>query len=545
MKSIYLPITQRGDVYDSGRSLSSSSFSPGFSDIYQKLLDTIEKTRKTGTMGDNQNLDLSAFTEGTQPVGSALDSMFHGYHSYDQLLQLLNSYNNGAASTERTDALFSFILQLIATNNQREFDLSQLKESRIYNDPQNVLSRLTGAGVGRDKAIEILSGSGDSSAIGSGAGASAPSLSAPSGTTDISRTNLAFQGFQTVLSSLSQLMDSGLSLAQGIEQVKAMRSMNFLSNQDINAYVGANSALGIIQSMQFDGTLPSSVYDSWSNADDMYNYMLSNRSVPAISQFIESGDFKNAFGTIKGREYVNSLWKSLRSSRDDGTLADEFIRQTKFATALAAIQPELAGAEMEQIGQEIRESEQRIIESCNRVAQGEAQIQVLNNQGHWIDVQASELIRRNNAEIPLIHANREVSQEQANLLRFEQDTQQTQNKQLLLNYEYNSAGFAMLKQIRIEEINEELQKWNLLKYNPDLKAKRMATWLQNEQNAFDAAYLLHIHNNAVGDFAKRYPTIYSLSTGMSASGVGDMIRTGVSAAVPGSKAVKSLWNLVD
>lgn len=493
--------------------------------------------------GKNYNLPGNLSLDGSQLFGDGFKNLINSgaFNNFDLptllgLTGFLNGYHDSDfQSTERNDALFSYLLQLISTNDQRSFDLKQLQDQRNYDSPLSQLARLTGAGIGRDQAIQILQGANGAGVAGSGAGITAPGTSGVSGTMQQQAVANGIAGYQALVGSFAQLLQTGVSIDTAINQNRILAAQAAMSESTLQGYTSADKVVNALQQMELSGSFSPDVVDSWSNADDMYKYFLAHRDDSTIAQLLQSGDFQTAFGSQSGREFINQFWKQRRSSRNDGTLADEYLKQQKFQSAIMSLQPTKIGAELNLIGAQSANTNastavhyQSLIESANRIAVGDAQIQVLNKQGHWLDVQGYNQTR--------------LTDSQVNLIDTQAYGQDIENRLLGLNYEYNAAGFPMLKQNRIDEITDEMNYWSTLK-TQTARYARMATWLQNVENARDAAYIENLRLQAVGDFAAQNPAIWNLCQGFKASGASDMVRTAsgvASSFVPAGKAFKSL-----
>ena len=465
--------------------------------------------------------DLGDDTNGVN-FQSVLKELESGQTDSSQLFAALLGAGDLSFPNEQWDMFYQYLLGLMQQANQRAFDIEQRDESRLYNNPMNELARLMGSGISRDAALEILKGSAGGSSSGSaiiGSGAfNAPSVSAPSGSMELQKQqNIADIVFGS-LSALSNLMQSGVSLAQGIEQVKLLNSQNYFSQQQMNAFDSVQQITQALQTMQTNGEIEPADIEGLSNADDLIKFLQNaSKNNEQIAKLIKSPSYAHALGTSYGRDYFNSYWKSLRNSRDEGTIYDEFVNGLKFDNAIKQLQPQLMGAEISRIGMENKVSEQMIIESANRIAQGEANIQYLNKQGEWID-----------AQVTLSAAQTRLTNQQTN-------KSITENKLLGQNYEYNEAGFAMLKQNRIDELTYKALEWNTKLRSPSSKGyvqQMQKAWLTEGSNAADAAYVMSLYYNAVGDFATSHPGLYQLGACFHMSGMDKLLKFGGAVASP-------------
>lgn len=430
--------------------------------------------------------------------------------------QLLASMLQGTNRSDWSDESYSMIMQylfsLMSTSDQRSFDWSMLQDSRQYNNPTNELARLMGAGISRDAALQILSGSAGNVG-GTGAGTMAP-VPTPTGTEG--QMQLQKNAFirDSVLSGISAIMgivQGGVGIAQGVEQVQTLQAQNYWNQQQISAYDSVNQLTQGLQALQASGQIESSDIEQLSNANDLIRFLQDKaKDNEQIAQIVNSKPYQVALGTNYGRDYLNHYWKSQRDSRDAGTILDEYIRGQRLQNAVTALQPEKIAAEMELIGSQSALADQQIIESCNKIAVGEAQIEVLNEQGNYIRVQSNK------------------AESEIDFLRAQIEGQQITNKSLGLNYEYNSAGFPMLKQNRIDQLTTEAMKWSTLlrdpQYSQNMIWQMQRKWLLDYENAADAAYVMNLYYNAVGNFATDHPGIYALGSVFKSTGLADMLK---------------------
>lgn len=489
----------------------------GFEGRWDSVQDLFDLLRQRG-----------ASTKGDKAIQSALSSMSNANNLSNSFFELLGNLGINIAdqSKERTDQLFQFMLQAglindqrtfdeYLKNDQRQFDWAMKQEQRLYDNPQNELARLMGAGISRDAALQLMSGSaggsglgaGSSVPYGSGTGISAPSQLATSGTQDLAIANTVMNGVQAFM----QLVQSGVGVAEGIEQVQAMQAQNYWNSEQMQSYDAVKQVGMQIEQLKASGVLDDDTISSWSNLQDMQSWLDDHASTNGVAPLVQSGALKRAFGTPFGRQRMTDYYSNVIRGRSEGTQAQQFIEQQRLNNVILGLQPEKIGAEIEQIGQNMKESEQRVIESCNRVAVGEAQIELMDKQGNFIEIQGVQLVRKTDAEVDLMGSQSYLA-----------DVQGQQAAQI---FEYNSAGFPMLKQAYIQECTDKLSYWNTIN-NPDVRRDRIFTWLNDNENAAKAAWLKHIQLDAVGSFAHDYPQLWELSQGFQYAGVNEMIRTG-------------------
>lgn len=511
----------KGSTFLNGQDFSINQGGPlnnGFGslpDLFSVLSGSTDYGSIIGSAGNKTNHNTFA---------GALNSLNGSTGIADALSQMLSGYSGSGVSTERNDMFYQFLLQLLATQDQRlydqsltkdqrEYDWNLLQDQRSYNLPINELMRLMSTGISRDAAIQILSGVGSS---GTGVGSSgvvnsgpvnAPSVSAPSGTMAVNYANMS-------IAALQSLVNSGVNLATGIAQIQSQQSANYWSKQQISANESVTELASALQSMQDQGIIDSSLFDSLSNPNDLVNYLNSlSKDNEQVSQLLQSNSFKTALGTPFGRQRFNDYWKSIRDSRDSGTLYDEFIRQQRLNNFLTEVNTSKVGAELSLINAQTKSEYQSLVESATRIASMEADIQVKNAQGVWIRLQSDNYQRLADAEYNQIVAQTEGTQ--------------IQNKINHDLFELNHAGFPMLKQIYIDELRDKIAYWSTIK-DPKVREFRQNTWFQNERNAYLGAYVENLRINAVGDFAESNPALFKLVNAFHDCGAGNLVRTGIS-----------------
>lgn len=480
----------------------------------------------------------------TSGQGAAINRLYETLGKGGNPLQSLLSLLDGRSWDEELWSMFfQFALQQAAnsdqraydqlvTKDQREYDWNLLQDSRLYNNPQNELARLMGSGISRDAAIQMLSGSAGN--LGGSTGGSpvtnspvpVGSASGTPGDQKLATVQTALQGVQMVANLVSQ----GIDAFTAVNQAQMMQAQNYMTQSQLQAFKGVNDISQAFDRAVFDGTLTIEDVQGLRTADDYYNWINDHADTKMIKPLIQSGAVNAAFGSTFGRQMMNHHLEQTRQSRDSGVVYDQFVRSQILDNAIRSLQPSKIGAELSLIGSQQKVNEQSIVESCTRIAIGEAQIEVLNEQGKWYAVQSD----KTTAEQKFIEA-----QTQGQL---------TTNKQLSLNYEFNEAGFPMLKQNRIDELTAQALRWNIwLREGKDTSGKdtkvdpkdqptlyqMQREWLLKPENAADAAYVLSCYYGAVGDFATDHPSLYGLGVALDACGLGNILRVGSQTAQAG------------
>lgn len=486
-------------------------------ELFSKFLESQKESTKDWLSSIPKHKDFGSMKEPFGDISNtSFDEMLKGLNgnlpqnissnTLDSLKGFLDGYGD-MSSVERTDMLMQYILQLLTTNDQRAWDKSVLQEQRSYDNPMNQLARLLGAGISRDAAIQLLNGSGSGSGgsaalIGSGSGVSVPSVSAPSGTTEIARNQMAFGAAAAIANALVNLCSQGMQMAQAYETYQFQKNQSYLSTQQVEDYNAVNSINQQLQILSDNGLLGEKKVEDFRSANDLTNYLKSiSADNPDVDKLVRSDAFKRATGTIFGRDYLNQIMSARRGSQDAGKLADLAITQQELNNNLLSLNQESLSAEISKMRSETILIDSEVQKTMQDIAESRAKIQYINKQGKLVDVQ----------------------------------TEQAQ-----LNYEYTSAGFPIMKENRINELRLQSMKWRAL-YNPEdvynmthtpngLPNKALSAsldaWLQSPQNASDIAYLLSLRNGALAGFAENHPTLWKLVNVLSDMGILDMVKTG-------------------
>lgn len=424
-------------------------------------------------------------------------------------------------------------LALLSEQEKRKYNEGIRDEQRLYDNPQNVLARLMGAGISRDAAIQMLSGAGGSGSGGLVTGdAAAFNAGIPASQSALNEQQTKSIPFQTMfgaISALSGLVSLGISIPQAVVNVTAMGIQNALSKKALVGLQSADAVMTAFSNALETGALTTEQIDGFSNGTDALNYAFKNKDNSEFQEIFANGSFAQVYGTKLGRDMFSQLWKSVRASKDDGTILDNYIQNQRLQNALAGLEAEQIGAEISKIGTETKVLEQNIVESLARVAEINANIQVLNKQGEWIDVQTKYQPKVWGAEIENLSAQSEALHVQTDY-----------NRDL---FEINHAGVPILKQKFIDEC--EFAAYHAATLNSkELRDKYWASWYNNADNAVAASYLQLLYNNGVGDFATEHPHLWKLCMGMSYSGGFDGVRAGAEVTGAAGAAAGGVGTLI-
>lgn len=421
-----------------------------------------------------------------------------------------NDLLNGhlSLSNEQYDAFYQFLMQWFQiidqrkydrqlTLDQREFDWNRLLDERNYDSPSAQLMRLMSTGMSRDAALAAISAgmNGGSGVGGSGQPvvspvASAPSVSAPSGTTGVAIANAVIDGIGTII----QGVQAGFSMAESIENVKSLQMQNFMSQEALQGYKDVKDVAMYLQNLSSSDEDFNQMLSQFSNADDLFKYISDHKDTNNFKSLYSSPIYQRTLGTPNGRSLFNDYWKSIRDTRDSGTLMDEYVNQQRLQNAATRVDISKASAEIELIGSQKDLTEQKMIESCYEVAK-------LNAETYQQEVETSFFIDTYDSNVELANATSQSATAQAGI-----------NTRL---FELNEAGFPMLKEVKMQELKDELRKWATIT-NPKVLKQRIKTWKLDAENEQMDAYLHSIHNNAVGKFSQKHPSLWEFVVGWTA-----------------------------
>lgn len=224
------------------------------------------------------------------------------------------------------------------TQDQRQYDWNLLQDSRIYNSPTNELARLMGAGIGRDAAIQLLSGSGASAGVGAGGSpvvGSAAQVPMPDtfGNQTLNRISTAFQGIDLAMSLISQ----GVDVVSAISNAQLLQAQNYMSQQQLQAFQGVNDITSAFNQAVLDGTLTVEDVQGLRTADDYYKWITDHADTKLAKPLIENGSVSRVFGSSYGRSMMNHHLENTRLGRDSGRLFDAYVQQSELDADLKEV----------------------------------------------------------------------------------------------------------------------------------------------------------------------------------------------------------------
>lgn len=294
-----------GSVRGSGVSVTPDGSSPSAPDPLNGSYGVSGTLRDNagGFYGNLNGLNSSAFA---QFLASFLQG---GDVSKDVLPTILEAIFNQAATNDQR----AYDWQL--TQNQRAWDWNLLKDQRTYDNATNQLARLMGAGISRDQAIQLLSGSPSASAIGASSPVhgSASTVSQPPIPNSADVANSVFNG----ISAFSGLVSMGFSVAQAFQQVKFAQNQNYLNSEQIKAYNVSSQAYNLIKSSGIEVT--DDVFSSVGNTANFISQMANDGDVSA-QQFVANGNIDLLRSTAPySSPMLSQLYRDERSAKDYAT----------------------------------------------------------------------------------------------------------------------------------------------------------------------------------------------------------------------------------
>lgn len=384
--------------------------------------------------------------------------------------------------------LLDMLLDNITKQEQRTFDQSALQEQRLYDSPINQLMRLMSTGMSRDAALQALQGVAESPLVGSGAEVNA-------GTELPSFSDQVMQGVGTAfnaLSTLSSLVTAGVSLAEAIPQVQMLQAARFMSQDQLAAYKNTSHVTQALGSLLHAGSI---TFDGLSNLDDLSNYLKDTaKNDINVQSLVGSPQYRNAFNNPLGRKQLNDWWSTVRQSGSEGTLYDNFVRQSELNNLLTEADIKKVGAECALIGTQEDLVSQQFISEVMHTCQIHAEALKTQEEYNIMADSHEALVGQNFANLDLTKANARSAAAQAGI-----------DERM---FELNEAGFPMLKQIYLDQLDDEFAHMSVIT-SKSMRDERIKKWVADETNAASVAWLESITNNAVGDFAEKHPKLWN------------------------------------
>lgn len=394
-------------------------------------------------------------------------------NGFAQLLQQLGIQTGDMNAGEIQDwnkQIMDALMQYAITQEQRGYNKSVLDEQRIYDSPMSQLARLMGAGISRDAAIQLLSGSG-----GSGSGGSAligdpnalPASAIPGTQSDLNAiqkqtaiANTVFGAISGIAGAIGSLGSFGISAATlgvNMAATRAATAGQLLNNQQLSkTLAGIEAASTVI------GAVSSSIDAGFTSADkqfdssqDMLKFIRDNaESYEPFKQLVSSGALDAVAKDFYSLSALNSGYKSWRESRD-------YNIDRKHLVSMYALDEMFKSIDIERLQTEIEQNRQAIQESIANVI----------NSTRLADSQ----IALNQSQIVLNNSNAALADANVDLARQQLELQQ-------LDLDWINANIQDIDNVRTTQLMLDSSRWSALKDNPEALKGEISTWLQDKAN---------------------------------------------------------------
>lgn len=400
---------------------TASSGAINFADLFGSIFSRRRKTRPstppespngfgfghdtlpfTGQLGaNNGNMSTSG-----NALYDSLSQLSKGKDFENSLLPLLlRFFDKGSGESEYEGQLFNAILQQIftqdqrlydknVTQDQRQYDYNLLLDNRQYNNPSNQLARLLGAGISRDKAIELLSGSAGVGSAGAGSAGGSAVTGMPSSIGSMSTPgSLASQNAGMVLDAITKLTNAGVSVGTAYYQARMADNSVFFSNEQRAGYEAANEVATKFQDCLYSGNFTEGEINECSNFDDFHQLALEkSKTIPQVSELVNSAAYQKVRGSMYGRKFFNGYWDSVRDSRNSGTIMDEYIRSMQYGNKLKYYDGEKAYYGVQSAIKELSLQDAEYEKLMTDIDEGRVRVKIA---GKELEIKANEASRSN------------------------------------------------------------------------------------------------------------------------------------------------------
>lgn len=264
---------------------------------------------------------------------SSLGTILQKQSTLDDMSSIINGFGiedfNGLSPSQIKDwnkQLLETLLQYQLTKEGRQYNEGLRDEQRIYDDPANQLARLTGAGIGRDTAISMLSGgqqpiSAEPSSVSPGIPASQSAANAMQ--TVLAPLNTLF----SAASAIGGLVSLGVSIPQAVEQTKALKAQNVMTSEVVNGLNAVNAVGNSIAGLVANGTLTTHDLEGFKDGNEFLNYVNDHRDTAAFSPlFVDGGSMQTLLGTRSGRDMFNQYWQSTLGPKYSASMIEQNLR---------------------------------------------------------------------------------------------------------------------------------------------------------------------------------------------------------------------------
>lgn len=392
--------------------------------------------------------------------------------SIDKLLHALGiQQEQGLSGSQRDDwnkQLLDILTQYRLTQENRTYNESLRDEQRIYDSPTNQLARLMAAGISRDAALQLLSGSGSSG------GSSAPYSDAAQVVPGIAPSQSELNGIQAKLAIPSTLFGaigtisgaigalgsfgiSAASLSTNLAATRAATAGQLLNNSSFSKTMQgietASTVIGAISQAVDAGVISKD--KEFSSAQDMIKTIRdkSNEFEP-FKQMVDSGTLDSIGKDLYSLQALNSGYKSWRESRDYGI-------DRKHIVAMQSLERMFNAIEIDRVQSEITENYAEIGQIISDV------INSTNLANKNIELMSSQIVK-NFAESSNIDA-------QTDLLYQQYDLQQ-------MDLDWLNANINDINSVRTNQLMLDAARWQSLTSDPAAFNAEVESWLSDRAN---------------------------------------------------------------
>lgn len=418
---------------------------------------------------------------GTSSLGNGQSSSFWDllnqstWMNNNSLLALLHSLGivqtQGLTGSQRDDwnkQLLDMLLSYGSTVENRQYNEKLRDEQRNYDLPQNQLARLMSAGVSRDAAIQMLSGSGGSG--GSGAAPYSDAAGVPEGIApsqsrlngvqaDTAVVNTVFNAVGTVCSAVGSLGSFGVSASQMVAQrdlTQAMASgqkmQNIVTQNTLRGVEAAGTIIGAVSQAYEAGMVPKDkVFES---SQDMLQFIRENQDFEPFGQLVKTGSLENASKDVYALNALNGAYDSWRKTRDYNLDRDHLI-------TMYALDEYSKSIDIQKTISEIDVNRQEISASIARVKNDNLRVAIEQREQENRNLLTSVTVDKLTVETGLLDQQYEMQSHEVDW--------------------WNSVGDS-LTDLSIQEFEFQLAQWRALENDPEAYNAAVRNWCREAKN---------------------------------------------------------------
>ena len=448
-------------------SVNNTGYDASSPDV-ESLVDSVHNTGIHIPPDYNPNpsyLDLVSRAQDMLSKGSSLQDFL-------RLLTLYSGPMSGAQGADVSKQLLDQLINYAVTLENRGYNEQLRDEQRVYDAPSSQLARLMGAGISRDAAIQMISGSGSSGGSGvpfsDPAAASASSIPATQSDLNKAQSDAAYaniglgaiSSIANIAGAIGSLGSFGVSAAQlstNLAATKAQTAGSLLSNtqfsKTLQGIETASTVVGALQSAVDAGIIDKD--HDFGSSQDMLSAIRDNADkFEPFKALVVSGALNGINHDVYSLNALNGAYKSWRESHDYGIDRSHLVRMQSLEWLQGDMNIKLASSEISLNSQKIAESIQSVINDNLRVQN----------------------------ETSLANANVLLIDEQAYGVKQE-------NVVKRLDAEWYKANIEDINSARLGQIALEAAEWRALFNDPKALKKTVETWLLDKDNARTAAAL--------------------------------------------------------